>query len=109
MSTQQIKEKSIIQIEKLKNHIDNSGNSGLKFYRINYLRIQYSKGKKTRAGSYIEMPQILKVKNGFVNIRNTSDEMCIVWCLLANKYYNTISHNKKSETSTYEKYLDEII
>ena len=35
--------------------------------------------------------------------------MCVIWCLLAHKYYDTINHNKKSETSTYKKYFDEII
>ena len=35
--------------------------------------------------------------------------MCIIYCLLAYKYYDTITHNKKSETSTYKKYFDEII
>jgi len=28
---------------------------------------------------------------------------------LAHKYYDTINHNKKSETSTYKKYFNEII
>ena len=35
--------------------------------------------------------------------------MCIIWCLLAHKYYDTITHNKKSEISTYKKHFDEII
>ena len=35
--------------------------------------------------------------------------MCIIWCLLAHKYYHTITHNKKSEVCTYKKYFDEII
>ena len=34
--------------------------------------------------------------------------MCIIWCLLANKYYETINNNHKSEVSTYKKYFDEI-
>ena len=84
-------------------HIENTpGKSNLVFHKINYLRIQYSKGQKTRAGSYIETPKILKVKQGIVNIRNRTDDMCIIWCLLANKYYDIINHNKKSETSTYK-------
>ena len=44
-----------------------------------------------------------------VLIKNKSDDLCIIWCLLAYKYYNTITHNKKSEVSTYKKYFDEII
>ena len=33
--------------------------------------------------------------------------MCIIQCLFANTYYNTITHNKKSETANYKKYIDE--
>ena len=75
-------------------HIEESNKSNLIFHKINYLRIQYFKGKKTRAGSYIETPKTLKAKNGIVNNRNKFDDMCIIWCLLANKYDNTIIHNK---------------
>ena len=50
-------------------------------------------GNKCDLGKW--MFEILKSKNGIVNIRNKSDDMCIIWCLLANKYYNTITHNKK--------------
>ena len=82
-------------------HIEESKKSSLFFHKINYLRIQYSKGKKTRAGSYIETPKILKVKNGIVNIRNRTDDMRIIWCLLAHKYYDTIPHNKKYQISTF--------
>ena len=32
---------------------------------------------------------------------------CLVF--LANKYYDTITQNKQSETSTYKTYFDEII
>ena len=34
--------------------------------------------------------------------------MCITWCPLAHKYYETINNNHKSETLTYKKYFDEI-
>ena len=78
------------------------GPSGMMFHKIDHLKIQYSKGNKTRAGSYIPTPTIIKNKNGVVNIRNKTDDMCIIWCLLAYKYYDTITHNKKSETSTYK-------
>ena len=34
--------------------------------------------------------------------------MCIIWCLLAHKYYETINNDHKSDVSTYKKYFDEI-
>ena len=42
-------------------------------------------------------------------MKNKSDDLCIIWCLLAHKYYHTITHNKKSEVCTYKKYFNEII
>ena len=108
ISNQQIKEWAIIQVDNFLQHIE-IGDSELIFHKINYLRIQYSKGKITRAGGYIQKPKTLKSKQGIVNIRNKTDDKCIIWCLLAYKYYDTINHNKKSETSTYKKYFDEII
>ena len=63
---------------------------------------------KTRAGNYITTPKIISNKKGAtVNIRN-NDNMCIIWCLLAHKYYETINDNHKSDVSTYKKYFDEI-
>ena len=45
-----------------------------------------------------------------MNIKNKYDDLCIIWCLLAHKYYHTITHNNnKSEVCTYKKYFDEII
>ena len=34
--------------------------------------------------------------------------MCIIWCLLAKKYYSTLSNSHRSETSTYRKYVDKV-
>ena len=34
--------------------------------------------------------------------------MCIIWCLLAFKYYDTIKHNEKSEKSSDKKYFNEV-
>ena len=57
---------------------------------------------KTRGGSYIKTPAIIGNKKGCVNIRNMNGNYCIIWCLLAQKYYDQIMHNKKLETSTYK-------
>ena len=62
VSHQQIKEWAIVQIYRFKNVIDiMGGGSNFKFHKMIFLRIQNSKGKKTRVGSYIETPKILKV------------------------------------------------
>ena len=63
ISNQQIKEWALIQVDNFLQHIE-IGDSELIFHKINYLRIQYSKGKITRAGSYIQTPKILKSNLG---------------------------------------------
>ena len=83
ISNNQIKQFAIYDVDKLIEHIVSIGPSNLEFHKINYLKIQYSKGNKTRAGSYIPKPTIIKNKNGVVNIRNKTDD---IWCLLAYKY-----------------------
>ena len=79
------------------------------YHSLDYIQIQTAKRIKTRAGSYIKIPIIIEKNKGIVNIKNKFDNFCIIWCLLAHKYYHTITHNKKSEVSTYKKYFDEII
>jgi len=64
---------SIYNVDKLIKHINTMGPSGMLFHKIDHLKIQYSKGNKTRAGSYIPTPTIIKNKNGVVTIRNKTD------------------------------------
>ena len=52
ISNQQIKEWANIQIDNFLQHIE-IGDSELIFHKINYLRIQYSKGKITTRGSSV--------------------------------------------------------
>ena len=70
ISNNQIKQFAIHNVDKLIECIETIGPSGLEFHKINYLKIQYSKGNKTRSGNYIPTPAIIKNKNGVVNIRN---------------------------------------
>ena len=43
--------------------------SSSKVWRVNYFKIQSAKSKKTRAGSYIETPELFANKKGSVNIK----------------------------------------
>ena len=62
ISNNQIKQFSTHNVDKLIEYIETIGPSGLEFHKINYLKIQYSKGNKTHAGSYIPTPAIIKLK-----------------------------------------------
>ena len=108
-SMTKIKQWLINQNREFENYIESLISSELNYHSLDYIQIQTAKRIKTRAGSYIKTPIVIEKNKGIVNIKNKSDNLCILWCLLAHKYYHTITHNKKSEVSTYKKYFDEII
>jgi hypothetical protein len=82
-------------------------NSDLVFIKYELLNVQFSLTKKVRGGSYIELPEKIKLSRACVNIKN-NDNKCLIWSLLAYKYYDKITHNKKNEVGTYRKYEKEI-
>ena len=82
--------------------------SDLIFYKINQIIIQLSKSKKTKAGSYIQTPEILKYKKAIVNIKNMNDDKCLEWCLLAYKHYEDVNNKDKNDPKHYKKYYNEL-
>ena len=82
--------------------------SQLLFNGINQIKIQISKSKKTRAGTYIKLPDLLKYKKAIVNIKN-DDDKCIEWCLLAYKHYDELTSKSKNETRHYKKFYNELV
>jgi len=108
-SMAKIKQWLINQNREFENYIESLVTSKLIYHSLEFIQIQTAERIKKRAGSYIETPIIFEKNKGIVNIKNKSDDMCIIWALLGHKYYHTITHNKKSEVSTYKKYFDEII
>ena len=61
--------------------------SGWIFEEIKSVNLQYSKSKKTRAGSYIETPERLASKKAIINIQN-DDNRCIDYCIIYHKISN---------------------
>ena len=59
--------------------------SGLVLKHIDKLKFNYDKYNPTRGGSYIELPEWLKLKRACINIQNQDDKMFFVfhsvWCL----------------------------
>jgi len=69
----------------------------------------FARRKQTRAGTYIKLPENISLKRACVNIKNKNDNYCLIYCLLAQKYYNFIKLKDKNETYHYKKHFDEII
>ena len=93
-SQNQIQEWTNIIFHAFEEYILNLSDSQLRFRRIQNITLQTSLSAKTRGGSYIQTPSIIANKKGAtINIRNLNDNFCIIWCVLAHKYYETFTHN----------------
>jgi hypothetical protein len=108
-SQNQIIEFTISEILKFDLRIDalSAMGSGFTFEKIDYILVQFSKTKKTKAGSYIETPKILANKKAIVNIKN-NDDKCIIWALLTFLHYDKVKDGCKSKLSSYEQYISSI-
>ena len=69
--------------------------------------IQMSKQNKTKAGSYIELPNILASKKAIINVKNL-DNKCVVWSLLSYLHNDKIDNHPERITK-YTQYLDSVI
>ena len=85
-SMAKIKQWLINQNREFDNYIEALVTSKLFFHSLDFIQIQTAKRIKTRAGTYIKTPIIFEKNKGIVNIKNKSDDLCIIWCLLAHKY-----------------------
>jgi hypothetical protein len=91
------------EIEEFKDRIDyyTDKGSGWLLWNVNKIIIQLQKTPKTRAGSYILLPDVLKNKRAIVNIKN-KDNRCILFCISAFHNYDNIKSKDKNETYHYK-------
>ena len=82
--------------------------SDLQLISIDKLYIKTAKSKAIIGGSYIDLPEFVKNKKACVNIIN-DDEKCFIWSLLAFKHYKEMKGGCKNKSSSYKKFLNEII
>lgn len=95
------------EITKFQNYIENLGASDLLIKQFDKVNVQFSMTKKVRGGSYIELPNAIKLSHACVNIKNDDNE-CIRWALLASKYYEKLTRKDKNMVGCYKTYKDEI-
>jgi len=108
LSPNQIKEFVDYEIDSFwKSLVDYNGKSNVYFYKVDKITVQIALRNKTRAGTYIPLPEHIKNKKAIVNIKN-NDDKCILYCLAAYFNYDKIKSHHKSEASTYNKYIDQI-
>jgi hypothetical protein len=107
ISPNQISEWVRSEIQELWNYIEQNSSSDLTLYEFNSINVQFSMTKKVRGGSYIELPDKIKLKRCCVNIKNT-DNKCIVWSIASALHYDEITHKDKNQVYCYRHYEDEI-
>ena len=102
-----INELSKVSLDKLKEHISKSITTSNSTYNgMNYIKIQTMKSNKTRAGSYIQLPDKIANKKACINIKNEKDDECIIYCMCAHNHPDV---NHASSSDTYKKFKHEII
>ena len=94
--------------DKFVEHYNNPKNgSNFVFEGISYIKVQTMRRNKTRAGSFIPLPDKISNKKACININNKDDDKCILYCMLAHKYVNDEKvQANKSRSSTYAKFIE---
>ena len=71
----------IDEIEEEIQKVQEAEGSGWVFLEVENLTLHTSKWNPVNAGSYIELPTVLKNKKAIINMKN-QDEECFKWCVL---------------------------
>jgi len=108
LSPTQIREWADNEMKSFYKRLQEIGRSNLNFSGIKKLHIQFSEKRKVRGGSYIELPKSIQLKHACVNVKN-DDQKCLVWSLLAYKYYDTLTRKDKNMVSCYKPHESDII
>ena len=92
----------LLQIQNLE-----GSTSNLRFKNIFSITIHYDKFDPTRAGSFIELPEWIKLKKACINIKN-KDQKCFKYCIQS-VVYDKISKHHPEEMFHYNKLKDDIL
>ncbi len=85
------------------------GSSGWIFEKVLSIIIQFSYSNIAKTGSYIPTPKEIENKKCCVNIKNTDDDKCLLYCIAAHFHYEDVKDkNKRNDPKAYIKYFDEI-
>ena len=69
------------EIEEEIQKVQNAEGSGWMFLNVEKLVLHTTRWDPINAGSYIELPEVLKNKHAIINMKN-QDEECFKWCVL---------------------------
>ena len=81
----EIYEEMVDDIEEEIQKVQEAEGSGWVFLEVENLTLHTSKWDPVNAGSYIDLPEVLKNKKAIINMKN-QDEECFKWCVLRALY-----------------------
>jgi hypothetical protein len=73
------------------------------------LKAKESNSLIRKPGSFFKLPEHLELKRACINIKNTKDDKCFIWALLAYKHYTENPKTNKDSLMYYKEFEHEII
>ena len=80
--------------------------SGWTFHSVIKLEMHTVVYKPLKGGSYIKLPKEIATKKAVVNMKNTKDDQCFLWCIL--RALNPVKRDKEIIDSTLKSKIDTV-
>ena len=80
--------------------------SGWSFHNVIKLEMHTVTYKPLGGGSYIKLPKEIAVKKAVVNMKNTKDDQCFLWCIL--RALNPVKRDKEIIDGTLKSKIDTV-
>ena len=90
--------------EKIQRLLDEE--SGWRFYSIVGLQMYTVVYKPLKGGSYIKLPKEIATKKAVVNMKNTKDDQCFLWCVL--RALNPVKRDKERIDGALKSKIDTV-
>ena len=80
--------------------------SGWRFLAVTKLEMHTVVYKPLKGGSYIKLPKEISTKKAVVNMKNTKDDQCFLWCVL--RALNPVERDKERIDSKLKSKIDTV-
>ena len=97
--------KMIDSIEQKMQHLE-AEESGWRFHSVIKLEMYTVVYKPLGGGSYIKLPKEIATKKAVVNMKNTKDDQCFLWCVL--RALNPVERDKERIDSKLKSKIDTV-
>ena len=102
---EELYEKMIDRIEEKIQHAE-AEISGWRFHSVIKLEMYTVVYKPLKGGSYIKLPKEIATKKAVVNMKNTKDDQCFLWCVL--RALNPVKRDKELIDGTLKSKIDTV-